>query len=1044
MALLSLLALKHGKPLERGYLAGMLWDSKSLDKSRHSLSQLLYSLRKVLPEDCIVTTDRTVALSRDTVDVDLARFNAALAREEYDAAVEIYAGAFLESAPYLTDEFDDWRTSTAAMLEAEATAACTALIFRALEEEDHVTAAIIAKRALLINPLDRRIARVRVESLAGAGDVARALRELELYRKQFLIQLGEVPEELSEEFNRQLALLPLLSDERTAAGSIHLRLVGRGDEISQLREQWKRSREGCRIAIVQGEPGIGKTRLVQHMVRRAVLEGARAFMYSCSQVEMRLPYGAAVGLIRDGFKTGDVARLDPRWHPPLASVAPELLKSEGSSSPVHERVLWEAVAQYFLMVSESQPVVLAIDNFQWADESSREVLAYVVKRLGESSVFLLCAGRSQPRMPFFEDDEQRLLRIDLGKLGVDHVLELIQDFERAQGASIPGAMREVLVKRIGGHPFFLLEALRQLRGVGYSDTDSMVDLLTITGIDRYMHQRLEALPVETRSLVAAAAVLNRDVPLHLLARITQVSAIAASSAAALASAEGILAESHDIRFTHDLMREATYHAISPAQRVLWHSRIAETLAGADSMSSGEVAYHHEQALERTAAYRYAQNAAEQAMRLHSYSDAEDQYLRMLRCATQGQQDDANLALARFVAKSGRYHLLATRLVEVESSAARTQDTEALLVCELAKLSMHEERASVDLHDLIDRARRIVLVAERGVPSAIPTAVWQVAEHLKLSGDAGLIQHFTSILVERGREAATVDAAAGMLSAAALLGASYFGYAGWMKTASDAVHRAELSSDPVLYARTLFARGTLRLWSGELTLAADDYERALAEVNRFPPEGLARSIHTNYAVVQMERGLLDHAEAHAQAALREPRSGRHAYSFGNLALISLRRPDVEATEQYVHALLASHSSSPQSWIPVHAEAIVGLLDLVQGRMQSARRRAESVEAALGTVVDMNDSSHIHLLCARVACTPDEVTRAIQRLMVTGSELRHRDYIAGSRLLVEAAALQLRHQIGPSLFPVVKEIEQHCRANGAIPLANEASAVLSLHP
>jgi DNA-binding SARP family transcriptional activator len=1037
VGLLALLAERQGAAVGRSFLADLLWSMKSNSKARHSLSQLLYDLKTVLPKGCLRATGRDVMLDAGSVSVDLTRFKEAVGSDDPHLVVQIYGGRFLEGAAYITDEYDDWRLGCAALYEAQANAACAALVSQALEEDDHERAAALAKRGLIIDPDNAHLARVRIESLAGAGDVAKALRELELLRRQFLVTSGEIPRCLSDDFVKQLTTLPLLPDGRSQPG-VQMRMVGRGEQIKQLREHWGATRDGCRVALLYGEAGIGKTRILQHMARRTVLEGARTFMYSCTEVEMRLPYSGIVGLIRDGFKVSDTDLLEKQWHVALASFAPELFAESGMVPVVHERILWEAVAQYFEAITQKQSVTLALDDYQWTDSSSRELLIYVTRRLAERPLFVLYAGRLRVPIAASEDERTIAQAIEVPQLAPTDVEELIRDFERTYHLSVSPSFRELL-NRIGGRPFFLLEAFRQLKANDGAVPAESLGALLSADLGKYVAARLRTTPHEARSLVAAAAILNREAPLHFLARVTELPAITAANVVADVIEQGIFADSGNVRFAHDLMREAVCCSISTAERVFWHARIAGTLAMTESARFSEVAHHYEQAGEIEHAYRFAVRAAEQAMSLNAYADAEVEFTRMLKCAPDDAKDDLYSSLARFVAKSARYQQLIPLLPQIEASALRTNDPEVLLVCEIAHLTLQETGGYDDRDQFAERVKHIVQIAERHAPARLAAVMWQVAEHIKRSGESDLLERFARMLVVRGRETAG-ETAADMLSVAALLGASSIGYKYGVAYAEEAVGVAAACRDEVVLARALFARGTLRLWSGMLTASAEDYDRALLAVDRFAPDGLVQSIQANYAVVLMEQLRLDDAETQAKAALNEPRATRRAYSYGNLALISLRRGDPVATKHYVECLIDINSVTPQAWIPVHAQAILGLLDLEQGETKSAENRARAVETMVDAAAEAPDSSHIYLLRARIKHLQGDTCGAIQMLTSASQKLALSDYVGASRLLLEAARLS-GSSPEAAIVQAVSAIRTFCQASGARALVADADQLLS---
>jgi DNA-binding SARP family transcriptional activator len=995
-AMFAVLATLQGREVPRKYLAELLWTG---DKARSSLSQLLYSLKAVLPTDTLSISDTHVELS-SSVSADFLEFSSAMRTGDYASAVELYRGHFLEGAAYVTDAFDDWRVAKAARLEADVRHAFDAVISQSLELENHQEAAARAKRALLIFPLNERLTKLRCELLASSGSVSKAITEANIFRRAWTLEKGTSPTNLSEEFVHNLARMRLSQEDDN--GRVNLPLIGRNKELAQVRKHLQSSSEGCRVAVLSGEAGIGKSRILQHTLRRAVLDGARVFLYTCSEVESRLPYSALAGLIREGYRNSDKDAIDPVCSAALAFFTPELFPTNPNYVLPNQRAIWEAVAEYFDVITRAGQVAIGVDNYHWMDENSRELLIYVSKRLSERPMFLIYAGRGLRHVPTYEDAQDIAKIVEIRQLSSEATRELIDGYERKHDISIDAAVREVLLDRIGGRPFYLLEALRDIEITSGGISNHVGDKVLSSRLAQLISDRLAALPDSARSLIAAAAVLNREAPVHLLARIAEIPLMAAADHVSELVSNGILADSTHVGFAHDLMREGALGIIRHGQRSVWHLRVADSLVALKCGTSHEIALHYEEAGDTAGAYTYASLAATEAMRLHAYSDAEAHYVQAMRHAPAAQRDVAELQFLHFVGKSGRYTKLLPLLPFIRDVCIRLNDHEGSLICAIASFHALEYKENVDFNEIVRQAKHVVQLAEEHSPAGISRVMWLVADHIKRSGDFVLLERFARMLVAHAEDAKPFIRA-DMLSVAALLSAFSIDLSYAKPLAHEAVLIAEDSSNSVLLARTLYARGTVCLWDGDLGCAEADYERAWQITDDFAPDGLVHNLHANSAVLRLEQGRLDEAEHHARTALHGAISARRAYSFGNLALINLRRGDYDAVRQYASALLETHCKTPQAWIPVHATALLGLVDLLTADFESAQRRAAVVAKAIESGRGVGDTSHLHLLCARIEYATGNQLRAIQRLRMAADDLYRRDYVSAARLTLEAARL-----------------------------------------
>jgi DNA-binding SARP family transcriptional activator/tetratricopeptide (TPR) repeat protein len=1032
-ALLAFLCLSD-RPIRRSDAASLLWDPAHTPRGLRSLSQVIYELKRLIPGEWLVVRNDTLELAKDSVTSDVADFRVLLRADRLADAIAEYAGPFLEGIPYITDEFDDWRASVGATLEREAFDACKEVSFKALDEADLTTAIAMCARGLELRPYDVDLVGMLIAALASSGQPAAAKRELDARRFAFEQTYGSYPPELG----------PSLDDKLTAYFESHnsvesrhpqTRLIGRGDELNRIQKQWEATAiHGCASVVLRGEPGIGKSRMLDHVLRKAVIKGARCLSHTPAEVEASLPYSTAAGLLRSLGRQIATAAIHESDRKALATIVPEFFPEQSADATPTRLSLWEAISRAIDSVAASYPTVIAVDNFHWVDESSRELLTFLQKWLAERPVLILMAGRGAYSLRQFEDDSNKPpLIIDLPALRDEHCEELFEEYEQKSGVVIPVATRCSLKARIGGRPLLLLEALH---GLGRGPVDSLES--AEPRIDAIVAARLRSLTHHAHRLASVAAVLNRDIHLFDLARIAGLSTDEAAHAADELIEFGFIADSTSVRFSHDILRDVAFRALSGPQRVRWHYNIASFFQASGSTRFAEVAHHFEEAGDTESAYMFACLSADEAQRLFAFHDAEVAYQRMLRCAPTQQASYARAQYFRHMVSLGRFKDAEQLVESVEQYFQGIEDSDGQLLCSIVRYSASvRQDPATSLGGALQARNVVKLLAERS-PHLLAKVVWQLADPLKSSGDFQLLGSFADDLIDYvDSTKLSQDAAGEILSIAALVSMLSRGYEFALPIADRAVAAAELTTSSSLRAKAAYARGTVALVAGELRTARADYDLILSRYRSDIAEETLARLKTNYCVILIELARYPEANEMGQRALREADYTRRAYVYGNMALACLRQGDADGTIRYANALLRSKSSSPYPWIEPHVHAILGLASLLQNDVNDAIRHWDAAIRDLALAKGLVDCSAIYELGARVAAVCGDSVEAHRVLSEGASVVLPRDYIGGCRLILLKHVLCAKSHDD---YGLVKLIEQRAREKGATAIAQEASRIL----
>ena len=474
-------------------------------------------------------------------------------------------------------------------------------------------------------------------------------------------------------------------------------IVGRSRPLARLGEAVKRSADGRASAVlVSGEAGIGKTSLI-----RAALEGAATASTggvavlgwgTCWHGDGAPGFWPWMQALDEVTNTvgSEVAAAAAGHDGRLLSL---LIRELGSPEPVADDpdrqrlLLLDAAASWLETLAADRHVAIVLDDLQWADSSTFDLIDYVIGTPRKAQLLVIGAFRHDE---LDEDRRARVARIGSHARGV-HLDGLTVDGVEALIRAIPGppasrALAVDLHRRTGGHPLFVGE-LARLRAVG--------DLAALpTVVTGAVTRRLEALSMESRQLLDLASVLGNQLLLDVLGDITDTPAAEVLVHVAPAIDAGLVrtAEDAEFWFTHDIYRETLYRELDAVGRSGLHAAVGAALEarrarGAEVLSS-DVAWHYVQAIttvEPAKAIRWAYEAAADERGRLAFSEAAG-HLRRVRLAAldSGWRVESDV--------------LTRLLMDEADNQARSGDPEAA-----RGLLARASRVSVDPEELADIA-----------------------------------------------------------------------------------------------------------------------------------------------------------------------------------------------------------------------------------------------------------------------------------------------------------------------------------------------------
>ena len=603
-ALLGWLALHPGIHA-RSVLAGRLWPDVLESSARASLRNALSGIRRAIgpgADRALVATREQVGLAgAPEVWIDAGAFEALIGAGEHEQALALCGGELLAG---LDDEWvllarDEHRERRAGALAALAAAA---------ESAGKLAEAIRYSREwVALDPLDEPAHRDLFIRLARGGDRAGAMalyqRLADRLRRELGVavspqtralaerlragQLDEVAAPAKTTFSLPAArdIAPPLPDS-LAARRFRTAFVGRARQLAWLHQLWEDVVGGeRRLALLVGEPGIGKTRLLAQFAASVCDLGA-AVIYGRADEDALISYQPFVQAIRAAFASG-VAPQDPDA---LAGIVPDLAHGSHALSPGTPEAasrlrMFEAACDVIDIAAAQRPLLLALDDLHWADEPTLRLLAHLARRPQPAPVLLLCAYRqtelsSGDSLAGLLADLGREIEVEeitLGGLASEDVAALLAQSTQQQPADRLAAR---IRAKTAGNPFFIEELIRDMKDpAGGALAAEPAELPA--SIRQAINRRVTRLGSEAVALLTAGAVLGPEFDLELAAEVEGLPLDVALRALDRAVRDGLIVEVSGppgrVTFTHALVRDALAGSLTAARRARLHALAAAAL-----------------------------------------------------------------------------------------------------------------------------------------------------------------------------------------------------------------------------------------------------------------------------------------------------------------------------------------------------------------------------------------------------------------------------------------------------------------------------------
>ncbi len=739
-----------------------------------------------------------------------------------------------------------------------------------------------------------------------------------------------------------------------------------------------------RIVSIAGATGSGTVTLARQLEPEVRLLGGSIVYGRGRPLAVRQPYGHWAGVLQT-MRRIEIPG-EPSWNE-LPKLVPTVAHG-GRPQAGSKYRLMEEISAYLRAAAARWPLVVVLDDMQWADEASWDTLDHLLDQLTSEQLLICATMRTGVE---FSEAAERLAglrgrpgyhEMQLSRLTRDEVkrwLEAALDHQEVAREFLAFVYRHT-----EGNPFLLTQLVRGLADDGSLWFDGarwrwkpVSELRLPAGLEGIVSRRLDRFPASTRAVLATAAVISREFDVPLAEAAGAGSARAVELAVEEAMAAGVLQYTYERRrkafvFVHDSMAEALVRALPPDQLRQHHDRVARALEARREGTSAEIALHYDAAESAASAYRMALAAAADAEGLYALTTAGD----LLQVAARNAASPGELAEVR------------VRLAQIADALGRYDEEEELCDLAIDWFEGHgDQRRTLTLRRMRERARK-----ELGQPARRSLDALRAldAEATNLGFHEERVAILTILSQVHGRLGETREAA---------------------RIASECVEMAEGIGDPLLLAEALTRFG-ITIETDSPKRARECYERAL---------GLARQggdirgqlrCYNNLGIVLQAESQIGAARESLATAISLARAAGMADLWAaaalNLGLIFQKLGDYDRASDLFSEALGLSASLKNTEYQLYALFNMAHTERERGEHARARELYDST-AALAQRIGQSDveigARAGEGLCLLALGRLDEARRPLaeaeSRMTMRNEWFQGRELVEGLRVLVAAA-------------------------------------------
>ncbi|MBA2442792.1 MAG: tetratricopeptide repeat protein [Rubrobacter sp.] len=994
-SLLKLLLTRCGYVFSRDEIIESLWPGVSPKAAERSLRVTVSLLRRVLEPDLERGSESRYVLQRrpgysfdhradcevDAWEFEKRQKRAEAAREsgeldeairEYRAALDLARGEFLSEDAYeewAAEVRQGWQERHLCVLSE--LAECLALKGRYTEAIE------VCDRAVTMDRYREESQRRLMLYYYCAGEQNLALRAFRSYS-------GTLREELGADPSPELVRLKEHVEAREVPGVDEARryprprrpmrfpyslsrthFVGRDGEYALLAERLRDASRGSGGAVaVEGEAGVGKTRLVEEFLGYAGSRGFRVLSGRCYERELGPPLEPVIEALGPPVTEEEAGSWTPEEESGYAWRS-ELREDNSRTYGTLTRKLVERARG-----EGSGGVVLFVDDVQWADPATLDFFSYAARRVSGERVLLVFTYRREdaPGISEWLDhfaERRAVSTLSLGRLSPEDTTELIGRMSSRDFGGL-AALSGFLYRESEGNPFYAVEYLRWLIESGAVEIDSRRRIRALesellrestlpSGVRSLLRARFGGLEEEARDLLKLAAVIGRRFDLGLLCGAAGCGTFEALDIAEPLMGSGLIVEApegEEYYFAHDKLRQALYEDISRPRLRRLHLRVAEALEGAGG-EPGELAHHYLQAREWRPALENLVRAAKRAEEGYAWKTALRDYTRALEVVeklpgAEGERFELLGAQENLLEHLGRREERAEVVEEMSGLARRMGDRAGVAGVHVRRIGVLA--ALADPEGAAEAGREALAIFRELGERAGEARVHREVGYVRLTnGDyAGALEAtFEALRIHR-----ELGDRRGEAGAAGNLAQLYRGKGDY----DDALYWAEEAAridrelgDRLGEAFRLNIVAAIHRERGDLEVALSLHSKSMLIVAELGVKNLSIAEHSNCGTIHLSLGDLKEALKHFRAAVRlsqeigYTRDEGYSLMSSGLALEQLGDP-AGAADAYRRSSDLLETSHEDSGMPGELYGRADALALLGGvRHHSLDRPADAMEA-----------------------------------------------------------------------------------------------------
>ncbi|MCU0489183.1 MAG: AAA family ATPase, partial [Anaerolineales bacterium] len=682
----------QSQPVNREKILNIFWSDQPRAAGLQVLRTTLHGLRGTLGEAIQVLDDR-IGLSSD-VWVDARRLEEVLSTDfdphRWSGILDVYRGDFLDEV-FLPDSsmFEDWLVVERERYRRLAVRGLTTLSVWHEGQGDYSQALSCLDRALVFNPLQEDLQRESMRIHYLAGDRPGAIRRYDDLRRLLDEEMGVPPmvetrklydailtDRLTDSGVVDRFRMPTRPESRQISqppGELNrefrLPFAGRAEEIQKLAQ----GLSACRLTLVEGEPGIGKTRLVEEYLARSK---AIALTGRAHELEQNLPYQPIITTLRSLFQRSEwstmrvnLARdLSLIWRTEIGRLIPDQpdLFPVAPGTAVDETRLWESIYQFLAAISRRHELMIFLDDIQWADSSSIGLLGYLVRRNYPGSVGFIATVRTFNAQGAFHalvqalTRERKIERILLTRLSSQDIQTIAARLSPARSS----VLAERLAEASEGNPYIVSELVRQAQESQVDQPgweNNLLQKSVVPGsIYTFIQSRLTRLSEPARRVLDVGVAFGRTFDFHVVSQAAGLSEGATLDGLDELIKAGLVQALPNFQFSfdHHLTLDVAYQEVGETRHRLLHHRVALALEKIhhdrlDEFSS-LLAWHFNEGGDPERASPYAFLAGKRAAGLAGWDEAITFFEQALVGANRSQRPAILATLGETQAQAGHF------------------------------------------------------------------------------------------------------------------------------------------------------------------------------------------------------------------------------------------------------------------------------------------------------------------------------------------------------------------------------------------------------